>query len=481
MRLPAAAGWTLAYLGIAGLLEFFVVSVPYDADMAYHVAVGRLIREHGILHSFPWTPFSWLADHYADKELLYHLLIVPFAGLSWITAAKTVSTLVGAALLVALHAILRAEQVRGAGLWAALPLITSSVFLFRFAIGRPFLLSITLTCVILWAASRKKLMTLAVACAIFPWVYVAWPLALALVCLAESARLLSGSRTGWKTMAAAFLGLAAGVALHPNVSNLLRLTWIGIVDVLFRNTWGARAGIEMGRELAPLTPAQWAMWLLAPAAMTAASLGIAWRHRRTDAVALTFAIAALVFGVLTARTSKFVEYFVPLSVAALALASRSISWRGFLPATLVVTLAYAAVPLSTTLHRLHAREERLPPALATQLRAAIPSGAQVFTTEWWHTGTLMLALPERRFIVALDPTFFLVQDPELYALWYRLPRSAPRDAAAIIRGSFRARYVLSFREERWQPFYVRLASDPSVRTLLVADRWMLFDLGSAPR
>jgi hypothetical protein len=40
--------------------------------------------------------------------------------------------------------------------------------------------------------------------------------------------------------------------------------------------------------------------------------------------------------------------------------------------------------------------------------------------------------------------------------------------------------VLSFREKGLQPFYHRLASDPAARNLLVADRWVLFDLGKGP-
>lgn len=69
----ATLAWPAAYLAVAGLLQASI-PVPWDEDTAYHVAVGRLLRTHGILHAFPWTPFSWLAEHYADKELGFHLL-----------------------------------------------------------------------------------------------------------------------------------------------------------------------------------------------------------------------------------------------------------------------------------------------------------------------------------------------------------------------------------------------------------------------
>src|SRR3990172_6064002 len=133
--------WAFFYLLIVGAVQFNI-PYPWDNDTAYHAVVGQLTREHGILHAFPWTPFSWLADHYADKELIFHLLFVPFAGLHWTTASQIVGTLCGAMLLLTLYLVLRAENVRFAGLWALIPLTGSVLFFFRFVLVRPHLLSI---------------------------------------------------------------------------------------------------------------------------------------------------------------------------------------------------------------------------------------------------------------------------------------------------------------------------------------------------
>ena len=162
------AGFTLVAFGVAGAIQFLFAKVPSDADTAYHAAVGRLIAEHGILRSFPWTPMSWLADHYADKELLFHLLYLPFNGLGWITASKLVGTVGGAAVLLSLFGVLRAERVRYPAAWALLPLLVSSAFLYRFALVRPHLLSIALVPIVLWAASRERVRVLAVASFLYP-------------------------------------------------------------------------------------------------------------------------------------------------------------------------------------------------------------------------------------------------------------------------------------------------------------------------
>ena len=64
------------------------------------------------------------------------------------------------------------------------------------------------------------------------------------------------------------------------------------------------------------------------------------------------------------------------------------------------------------------------------MRAGIPVGARVFTCEWGLTGNLMLALPDRRFLVALAPTLFQAKDPELYKLWYAMSTTSASGSCA---------------------------------------------------
>src|SRR5207249_6391126 len=52
-------GWLLALVAVAALLQL-LSPATFDADTDYHFAVARMIRAHGLLHAFPWTPFSWL-------------------------------------------------------------------------------------------------------------------------------------------------------------------------------------------------------------------------------------------------------------------------------------------------------------------------------------------------------------------------------------------------------------------------------------
>lgn len=470
----------LLYILIAGAIQYYT-SYPWDADTAYHAAVGQLIREHGILHSFPWTPFSILADHYADKELLFHLLFVPLTAFSYVTAAKIVGTLSGATLLLAMYLILRAERVKFAGLWALVPLAASGYFFFRFAIVRPFVLSIALTVVMLWAFSRRKPVVLAVCSALYPWLYVAfWQFPFLLLIAAETARLLSGEKIQWKPAAATVAGIVFGVVIHPNASNLVRVSWINTTEMFLKSTLAGREGFSLGQELQPFTAPQWGQWLVVSAGLTLGCCILCWyRHRKKqlDVTTLAFTLASLGFGILTVRSARFEEYFVPFSALAMALCSRSISFKYLAPAVLAVSLIYTTTFSLESITVLAKRQTDMEPWIAVELQRHIPPGSQVFTSEWLMTGSLMLALPERRFIVALDPTFFSVKDPELYKLWYQLPRDAPEGVAKTIRDRFGARYVLLLARPESDKFLLRLSREPDVRMLLLTNTWMLFYLG----
>jgi hypothetical protein len=273
------------------------------------------------------------------------------------------------------------------------------------------------------------------------------------------------------------------VALHPNGLDLARFSWVVMVEVLFRNAWAGGTVVDLGLEFAPFSMAQWSRWMLGASAMALAAWALAWRGRRDGQVPLAFALGTVLFAALTARTARFAEYFVPFSVVALALSVQGLGRRARLvlpAAAMAASLAYSGGPLLETVEELHGRKSRLTPGFAAALREKIPPGSQVFTCEWGHTGTLMLALPDRRFLVALDPTLFQLKDPELYRLWVRLRADPPEGVAQVIRDRFGARFVVCFWDEPFRKLTNRLAFEPGVRTLFLADDWNVYELGDPP-
>ena len=468
----------LTALSLSGLIQYNVLC-PSDADTAYHAAVGRLIAKHGILHSFPWTPFSWLSSHYGDKELLFHLLFVPLSSVDWILASKIVGTLCGALFLWTMYFILEREKVRLASMWAIAPLAASSFFIFRFTLVRPFLLSVALAAVILWAARREKLPALAIAAALYPWLYVAfWQLPLMMLAIAEASRFLLAKKVSFRPALIVFSAILLSVLLHPNGKEVFITSWVNMTEMFFKNTLGSRANFEMGNELLPLSPQEWLTWMVPTVSIMVAASILAWRDRKQDRMGVTFTLASLVFFIFTLKSGKFAEYFIPFSVLSLALLSHQIPWKWFPQVVIVASLALSLLLAPQLAIDAFNHQEDLAENVWPYLQEQIPPGSQVFTTDWEYTGTYMLALPDRKFIVALDPTFFYMQNPQLYNEWFDIIRNGPENSAELIRNHFHSRYVIGLNYESKYVLFNRLVSAPGVRILL-SGKWLLFDLGPA--
>jgi len=473
--------WIVGFIALVAAMQW-LIPYPLDDDTAYHYSVARLIREHGILQNFPWTRFSWQFDHYADKEFLFHLLFVPFTGLGYETASRLVGAIGGGAILAAVFLILRTEKVPWAGCWALLPLGTT-IFLYRFCQVRPHLISIALAMLLVWAYARRRLLLLFCAALLYPLFYVAfWQIPLLLVLAAEGGRLLAGGRRSWRPAAVLAAGVVIGIALHPNSWNLLQINWIHMTDVLFRNAWGKHPEFNMGEEFEPFSPAAWLKDMTVPTLAMAWAAWGAWRARRENELLPVMAMAMFVFLLLTLRTNRFLEYSVPFAVLSLALVAQVRRQGWLLPTFAAISLCWTlltGIPLLQYITTSQPRIWQMDEEVGKVISREVPPGSAVFTCGWEYTGTLLVEVPDRHYLVALDPTLLYKRDPALYDLWYRTMKDAPPASAEVVRQSFASRYVICLDHPTLHPFFDALAADKGTRVLYSDGKWVLLDLGTA--
>ena len=466
--------WALAFVLASASLQA-IQTVPFDADTAYHVAVARLIAEHGVLDQFPWTPFSYLADRYADKELFFHFLLVPVSRLSYPLAAQLVGTLLGTLLLAVFYWVLREEDVECPGLWTLAMLVSSGAFLMRFALVRPHLLSITLMMAIAWAAIHEKRRVLGLLCFLYPFCYIAWHAVLILLLLVEASRLLAQRTISVRNLGVAAGAMALAVLAHPNFPANTQVFWIANAEVLLRKAWGNEGGFALGKELAPLGPETMLRFFASPLLVLGAALVPAIRRRAESLSGFAFLVGAIAFAGLTFRSQRFVEYSVPFCFLAGATSLRSMR----APALLSLTVAMFAATLlfgSQRLRDFPLREDLFPSERAESIRKIVPEGAQVFTCGWELTGEMMLALPERKFLVALDPVFFWAKDADLYRTWFDAVHRSPVDLAKIIQTRFRAGFVLCEATLENLALIRRLRDSRGVTAAYKSGPWVLFVL-----
>ena len=481
--LPAAILVFALSLGVFVPL-FQGLPVLYDTDSYYHLAIARAYARHGIVDSLPWAQLSLLHD-FGDKELLFHVGLVPFADRDDPTAGGRLAL----ALLNALVAsALAGLGVRALGVWGfSLPFLAylgSLPFLGRMIRLRPELLALLLllAAVALMAepSRPRNQRLLGLVAFAFTLGYTAFHAFLGVCGLWFLHRAVFRRRIDWGLILYPVVGCGLALVLHPHFPQNLVVWKVQSLDFFTE-----KAQLDVGREIGPQTTAA---LLLENAGWWLAVVGLALAGRRrgvagtsstgglateTQAGAMADALWVLtgVFGVLHLLMQRFVLYSVPFALLALAfeLRRRGVSprWVRFpggrrLPLLLVLLVALglgtpSAVRQMTGLANADGPVSREDEWLA--FGRSLPPGARV-AAEWGSTHLYMFFAPQAMFLNVLDPVFMWTPYPEAHRLSREVFEGRAPDVPTALRQGLRSDYLALSRYHRSADLLARLAADP---------------------
>jgi hypothetical protein len=492
-RLPALAKLILACAAVIGLLFALRASapLPWSYDEYYHLGLAREMRSGIRIESFRWTPFSILYDHFVDGAPLFHMLLLPVAGLPLETAGL-LGCLFGQIFLVGSFAwALWALRVpRPWWFVLALPVL-GPLFAQRLEMLRPhvWLIGFSVLVVALLAGRRWK--ALFVVCGLFGLTHTGGWIAIPLAVLWSFSGLAAreepdGRRVPWQPVVAAAGGWLLGQLVHPEVPANFRLFAISNFVVPFQSTAAGDAalrsqiGAEMSRPAWGVLAEQWPAFL-APAIVLVFLLFQPRLRSRATLTAGTAALAFLAAGSLAAR--RFLELGAPLALLALALVIRERRDRGFLPllprwgrAMAALVLLIAGVETVGTLRVNDFGLASPPLGMARWLGEHGAPGERVFTANWADSSPLFYCAPRLQSLVALDPTVFYLKDPQLFQLYAGIVAGRHPDPARAIRERFGARWV-TIPWRRYRRLTLRLDSSPGVTRVYKDRDYLVMDLG----
>lgn len=456
-----------------------------DPDAYYHLWMAKRLLASGPVRSFSRLPFTTLADHFADQHFLYHLALAPFIGLFGDFWGLKIATVLFAALAMAVFCrLLEAYGVRRPMLWT-LPLLFAPGFLFRLLLTKATALALAALFLFLIALKERKRRTAFAIAFGYVWLHGSWPL-LIVAALADAC-----ARRSTKCLTAVFLGLGCGLVFNPFFPQNLFFYWEQIVRVAVIGN-GA-SGVLVGQEWSPTDPVSLLaenflvfLPLLAVTALTALTVrrGQPIRaeavpaERRRDILSL--GALALILLLMTVRQSRHKEYFLPLLLAASALAGDSAfaaidvrelatrvkarcgrAWRPIVGAILLALALFAGFEAMVS-QQLYAR--RLPwtrfAEAGAWMRAHLPPDAIVFQTGFNDMPYLLYRDDAQRYLIGLDPRFFSDKDIAKYWEWRDISEGRRRvGLAGLIEKDFGARYVFLDRDH--EPLSPLIRKDPS--------------------
>lgn len=473
----------LAFLGIALLASLslqFQFRELVGTDGYFHIrAAGRVFAGGDAM---PWLPYSVFDDGWVDHQLLLHVAMAPFAWLlNGAVAAKTSAACFAATAAFALWRLLRAQGCPAPSFFALLPAGLSWLLLLRLEMPRAQALSLALLLAGIGELAAGRLRRAAAVAFLYAWTYhvslVLLPVAV-VVAAVGAVRRKGTARLAWKGPAAVAAGLAAGFTLHPHFPRTWRFLWQHVV-LKVANSGDLPVGLEW-------TDGSWRAFLglhdlrfsVAGGGLVALVLACVLLRRaggnRSD-LAIAAALLAGVANLGVLRGTKAVEYSIPLSVLALALAARDAGiGAGFarpgVRAAGALLLAGLLALSGNAVARKVPLTEPGPDDLAGAaafLRLHARPGETIFHFHWNDFPELVFHAPEFAYVVGLDPHFLFLRDPPRWRLYESLGGAyAGRRSEAIARG-FGARWAV-----------LRLPH-PGAREALAADPGLLplFDDG----
>lgn len=455
-----------------------------DPDTFYHVKVTELLRG-GILREFPWLPFTSLGQIYTDHHLLYHFFIFPFLYFFGPFVGMKIATQVLVAAAAALfYFLLRTLRVWLPFFWTAL-LLVSPTFLMRMHLAKAPAFSLIFILLGILALYKKKPLLLGVIAFFYVWAYGAWPLLPFIVIVwlfvhAIVRRQIFQHRMLdiWEYLKPVFgvvIGSLAGMIINPYFPKNVIFYWLHTIEIGVVNF---QSKIGVGAEWYPpsftellgyhsvffiLVVLGLALFVFYASRKSHSHLDSDTQKRAADSFA--FLVLAAVFFVLSVRSRRHIEYFMPLGIIglsflvtlarpALGLALKKLktwfrqhqNWFTLLPAVILLFSIVIMQGNALLFYKGSINEKHKPDHFAGPtgwLQANVPSNAVVFHSEWDEFPFLFYGDDRLRYVSGMDSTFFYRQNPELYELWEDIVRGEyADDVVEAIKENFGADHAL---------------------------------------
>lgn len=454
-----------------------------DTDSYYHLAIGRAYAVHGLIDGLPWARFSLMFDGFGDKELLFHLLLAPFAGWSgWGTAGgRWALAALNAATVTALAGLGR-RLIGPAGWLVPLVVYAGSLdFLGRAIRLRPESLALLLFLAATYCAATRRHRLLGVVALAFTLSYTAFHALLGLCGLFAAATWLRERRLDWPAVLYPTLGAGLGLIAHPHFPHNLVVWKVQSIDF-----FAHKAILDVGQEIAAPASDRLLWHNLAAVAALAA---LAWAARprtgtddaetrasdpemQAEREAAHWLVGALVFGGLFLLMARFSTYALPFAALATLAVLRArgleigpicrLPWGLRLPTALALALAllpglWAGASLLRGMSAARGPIER--EAEWAQLGQALPPGAKV-AAEWGLAQIYLYFAPQASFLNVLDPVFMAVPFPAAYAAQRKLFAGQEPDTALMVARELDSEF-LAFSAFHPSPLLAaRLEGDP---------------------
>ena len=482
--LKTGRAWTLFSIFCAILcFTYLLFAYPslFDPDSYYNIAISNFIRDTGFRYEFRWTTFSVFNGSFADKDLLLHIVILPFL---YITAdpllAGKFAILFSVAMLLLAYAFILRKYLPdiAASLFLLLP-ITSWIFSAYLLQLRSVTLSNILAMLGIYSIINRKLFYVFVLSLIYSLTHASFFMLIIFAFVCEALRTLFDEGFCTKTILLVMLGSAVGLAAHPNFPNNLFLLYlngmlvprdlIGGMGMVFSGELGAldtRAALIDNFML--FFAFNLILWILFRAGRRASLATAVWLASST--IYLTLALFAV-------RYWYQANLFIFIALASLVNDFKENGiFKRAAPKIFIIILScfiVASPLLAANLQQLKKfikfsgeyslRMEKA----ASWMSANIPKGRTIYHSYYDDSSYFICLNPGNSYINTNDPVYMYYRYPREFALMNDLSMGRVSAPWKIFEKVFRVDYGYVRKVE---PLFRQIRSDPEHFKIVYEDK-----------
>lgn len=450
------------FLSIACYIQF---STKYFAgyDSYYHVGISRLISERGPVYEFPWLQFSIIKDSFVDDHFLLHLYLIPFIKIfDTLNGPKIAIILTQILVIAAFYFLLRNNRIELPVMWTFIFITFPSAFWWRLNLIRAegFLLFMLIVFILLLFRS-DKLWLLSIWSFLYVWAAVTSCIYLIIFVLLYSlSQKLTGKQVDKKKIIFVFLGLGAGLIIHPYFpQNILFIYKEVILAYMIRR-------VNLAMELQPYNT--WTLFMICFVPFTLWCLGIinSFLKRKHDEKSLFLVLLSIMFLILVFKHQRFITYYPAFTLLASSFMLQDFIMRAkhYLKKYVKVSLTIFLIVLFTCLGSIsvwQAGDWMQPVFNIKNLQTSLnyikrnsSYGDIVFHDDWDKFPYLFFFNYKNYYIIGIDPAFMEQYDKEIFIKYNCLVTNnnyisvgnksvnCNRFNASLIKDIFRAEWVL---------------------------------------
>jgi len=410
--------------------------------------MAEFLKDLGPRYNFHWARFSTFNGNFADKDFLYHLVLIPFTFFKDIFfGVKVAAFIFAAALFLGFYLILKRYADKRI-LWFFLAcFFLSSHFLETISSPRPLTLVILINLLAMHFIIQRRHLCLFFTGIFYSLIHVTSPLIICYALIIETVRYFDKKEFYLKAVIFSFLGILAGFLVHPNFPNNFLVFYLNSILVPI---YTMKTGVlELGAEFFPFNTREYFLqYPLIIISLISIIYIAVLKMPKPRFETKVFMALGMVFFILSFTCQRYLSHGYLIMLMAFACyvsdfmgAKNSFSKLSLAAIFLLIILLGAGSFKGARYNALVAKViNGHYEAAGRWMEKNIPEGELIFHANWSDSQYFIGLNPKDDYFVTLDPVYMYNKNPALYKIYRDVSFGKTKDPYIILKDTFNVKY-----------------------------------------